>query len=92
MEALTELQITEKLESISGWSYKSDTIQKKFELSDFKEALGFIVRVGLEAELLGHHPNLANVYNQVTISLQTHDVGNKVTEKDFELATRIEAI
>ncbi len=92
MEALTESQIKEELVSLSGWSFKDDMIYKKFEFKDFKEALGFIVRVGVEAELLGHHPNLSNVYNRVTIALQTHDVGNKVTAKDFELATRIEGI
>lgn len=92
MEALNESQIEERLVSLSGWNFENDMISKKFEFSNFKEALGFIVQVGIEAELLEHHPNLSNVYSQVTIALQTHDVGNKVTERDFELATRIEGI
>ena len=92
MEALSKSQIKEKLESLPGWNFEDDMILKEFTFSNFKEALSFILRVGIEAELLGHHPNLSNVYNRVNITLQTHDVGNKVTGKDVELAQRIERI
>ncbi len=92
MKALRESEINKRLESLSRWKFEDDMILKEFTFSDFKEALSFIVRVGIEAELLGHHPNLSNVYSRVTIALQTHDAGNKVTEKDFDLASRIEKI
>ncbi len=92
MEPLKEEKIQEQLSSLDGWIFKDDTITKDFKFEDFKEALTFIVRVGFEAESLGHHPNLTNVYNQVSIALQTHDIGNKVSKKDIELAQRIETI
>ncbi|MBO6536014.1 MAG: 4a-hydroxytetrahydrobiopterin dehydratase [Balneolaceae bacterium] len=92
MEPLKEEKINEHLTSLNGWKYENDSITKDFKFNDFKEALAFIIRVGFEAEELGHHPNLSNVYNQVSIALQTHDIGNKVSEKDIELAQKIEKI
>ncbi|MFV1883646.1 MAG: 4a-hydroxytetrahydrobiopterin dehydratase [Balneola sp.] len=92
MEPLTNQEIEQALTELSGWVHDDDKLWKKFEFKDFREALGFIVRVGLEAETAGHHPNLFNVYNQVSIGLQTHDAGNKVTTKDVELARAIESI
>jgi 4a-hydroxytetrahydrobiopterin dehydratase len=92
MEPLKEEKINEHLTSLNGWKYENDSITKDFKFNDFKEALSFIIRVGFEAEELGHHPNLSNVYNQVSIALQTHDIGNKVSEKDIELAQKIEKI
>jgi 4a-hydroxytetrahydrobiopterin dehydratase len=41
---------------------------------------------------MNHHPKLFNVYNSVQIQLTTHDAGNKVTEKDLNLAKAIETI
>ena len=43
------------------------------------------------ANQLDHHPDWSNVYNKVNITLCTHDEG-KVTEKDTELALRIDLI
>ncbi|GAB5408028.1 MAG: hypothetical protein BalsKO_03930 [Balneolaceae bacterium] len=92
MKPLTEHEIQEELVELTGWKHDDDKIWKKFEFNDFKEALAFIVRVGMEAEAQEHHPNLFNVYNSVSIGLQTHDVGNKVTQKDIALAKAIESI
>ncbi len=92
MNPLSKEEIEKALKQLPDWAHDDDKLWKKFEFSDFKEALAFIVRVGFESESLGHHPNLFNVYNQVTIGLQTHDAENKVTRKDVELATAIEAI
>ena len=47
--------------------------------------------VALLSESLNHHPNWSNVYNRVTIELFTHDV-NGITEFDFVLAERIDAL
>lgn len=92
MEPLSEQEITSALESLDDWKQGADKIKKEFQFENFKEALGFIVRVGFEAEQLGHHPELFNVYNTVKIELSTHDAGGKVTQKDIDLATAIEGI
>lgn len=92
MDPLSKEQIEQELESLDGWSFEDDTITKDFSFSDFKEAMSFMVRVGFEAEALVHHPNWSNVYNSVSITLNTHDADDKVTEKDIKLAKAIEEI
>ena len=51
----------------------------------FSAAFGFMTRVALIAENRDHHPEWFNVYNRVSVDLQTHDAGG-LTELDFELA------
>ena len=60
----------------------------KFE--SFIAAWGFMNQVALIAEKMNHHPNWSNSYNQVHISLSTHDADDTVTgRKDWELAEKI---
>lgn len=87
---LTPDQIKQALADLPGWKHESDALVKQFKFGSFKEALGFIVRLGLEAEAINHHPDLHNVYNRVTLRLNTHDAGGKVTRKDVDLARAIE--
>jgi 4a-hydroxytetrahydrobiopterin dehydratase len=77
-------------ESLPGWSYEEDALVKTFTLEHFSAALAFIVRMGVECEKMSHHPHLTNVWNKVTIRLNTHDSGNKVTQKDIDLAKVIQ--
>ncbi|MDR9419165.1 4a-hydroxytetrahydrobiopterin dehydratase [Gracilimonas sp.] len=91
-QPLSESDINQVLNSLEGWEFNDDKISKEFSFNDFSEALGFIVRVGLEAEKQVHHPELFNVYNTVKISLSTHDAGGKVTQKDVDLAKAIESV
>jgi len=74
------------------WQEENNKLYKKFEFKDFSEALSFMVRVGLEAEKMNHHPLWTNVYNKVEIWLNTHDAGDIITEKDIQLAEKINAI
>ena len=77
--------------SLAGWKPEGDFIHKVFTFKDFKEAIQFMVKVGEIAEELNHHPNWNNVYNKVSIKLSTHDAKG-ITDKDFELARRIEVL
>ncbi len=88
-DPLSDDQIRTALGSLPGWTHEGDALTKTFTLGDFREALAFIVRVGFEAEQRDHHPNLTNVYNRVEIALTTHDAGNRVTQKDVDLAQAI---
>lgn len=87
--SLTKFDIEQELKSLSGWKFENDKIRKEYEFKNFSEALGFIVRIGIEAEKQAHHPELFNVYNTVRIALSTHDAGDKVTQKDIDLAKAI---
>jgi 4a-hydroxytetrahydrobiopterin dehydratase len=91
-QPLSYNELREALSSLEGWEHGDDKIKKEYNFENFSEALGFIVRVGLEAEKQAHHPGLFNVYNTVKIELTTHDAGDKVTQKDVNLAKAIESV
>jgi 4a-hydroxytetrahydrobiopterin dehydratase len=73
-----------------NWITKDNKLEKEFEFKDFIEAFSFLTKVAIAAEKQNHHPEIYNVYNKVKISLQTHDAGNVVTEKDHKLAKAID--
>ena len=85
-------EIVEKLSKLSDWEFTDDQLRKTYLFTNFREAMGFIIRISYEAEQQDHHPEIYNCYNRVKISLNTHDAGNKVTQKDFNLAHAIESI
>lgn len=74
------------------WEEKNNTLYKKFQFNDFSEAFAFMTRVAIEAEKMNHHPVWKNVWNTVEIWLNTHDAGNVITDKDRDLATRIDRL
>lgn len=74
------------------WTEKDGKLEQTFKFKDFSEAFAFMTRVALVAESMQHHPDWSNSYNQVTITLVTHDAGNKITEKDHQLAKAIDKI
>jgi len=67
-------------------------LKKEFSFKDFISAWAFMNKVALLAEKSGHHPDWSNSYNKVTIKLCSHDDGNKVTEKDRNLADLIDKL
>ncbi len=89
-EPLTDEAIQRALESLPGWSLHDNQLQREYKFADFKEAMGFIVQVGLHAEAQNHHPEMFNVYSTLRIALNTHDAGGQVTHKDVDLAKAIE--
>ena len=75
-----------------GWALNTKgQIERTFEWKDFKEALLFVGCVGWLAEKQNHHPDILILWNKVVLSVSTHDAGG-ITEKDFELATAINAL
>ena len=74
------------------WKEEDNKLKRTFKFADFQEAFAFMTRVAFLAEAAQHHPNWSNVYNQVTIELTTHDVGNTVTDKDYSLAKAIDSL
>lgn len=74
------------------WEEKENTLYRKFQFKSFSEAFAFMTRVAFEAEKMDHHPQWTNVYNTVEIWLNTHSAGNIITEKDKNLAKRIDAL
>ncbi|MCX6183375.1 MAG: 4a-hydroxytetrahydrobiopterin dehydratase [Bacteroidetes bacterium] len=70
----------------------NNALEATFKFKNFVEAFGFMTKVALLAEKADHHPDWENSYNTVKIRLSTHSAGQIVTDKDVQLATKIEAL
>ena len=91
MEKLTETERA-ALHELDGWSLVDgrDAIQKTFTFKNFNQAFGWMSRVALLAEQLGHHPEWFNVYSRVEVTLSTHDVGG-LSALDVRMARAMNA-
>lgn len=76
-----------------GWQKVDgrDAITRTFVFGDFVEAFGWMSRVALLAEKMGHHPEWSNVYKTVTVTLTTHDVGG-LSDLDVALADKMDKL
>lgn len=91
MAAFNTAQISLNLKLVPSWLLIGDKISKVFNFPDFKSALKFVNQVGDIAEKLGHHPDISLSWRKVIISTTTHDAKG-LTEKDFELARKIDTL
>ena len=78
------------LARLPGWARAGRAITRTYRFDDFRGALAFVNRVGELAERQQHHPDIDIRYNQVTLSVSTHDAGG-LTERDFRLAAAVDA-
>ena len=76
----------------SGWTHTGRALEREFRFADFTEAFAFMTRVAHVCDELDHHPDWSNSWNIVRVSLTTHSRGSTVTEKDVELAHRVNEI
>jgi 4a-hydroxytetrahydrobiopterin dehydratase len=90
--ALSASEIDAALKTLPDWKREGDAVCAAYKLASFRDAFAFMTRVAFEAEAMNHHPEIANVYNRVSFLLTTHDAGDKVSERDIELAKRISAV
>jgi 4a-hydroxytetrahydrobiopterin dehydratase len=91
MARLSDAEIDERLAGLDGWERSGDAITKDFDNGDFKGSVDFVNRLTPEAEDMNHHPDLEISWKTVTITISTHSEGG-LTDNDFELARRIEAL
>ena len=71
-----------------GWLRDDLGLHRSFTFRDFLEAWAFMNRVAVLAEEHDHHPDWANSYNKVDITLISHDK-KAVTSRDIGLAIAI---
>ncbi len=77
----------------TGWSAEADrdAITKHLKFKNFSQAWAAMSRIALLAETMDHHPEWANVYNRLDITLTTHSTGG-LSELDIKLASKIDQI
>ena len=77
------------LDGRKGWKRRSNRISKSFHFNSFRDTIVFVNRVATLADTHDHHPDIDIRYDNVTITLSTHDAGG-ITEKDLALAEQID--
>ena len=73
------------------WTYEDGWIRRKYKTSGWKATLMVVNTVGHLAEAAWHHPDLTVSYAFVIVKLVNH-AAKGVTDKDFELARKIEEV
>jgi 4a-hydroxytetrahydrobiopterin dehydratase len=75
------------------WALLDDgrRIERTYRFKDFREAWGFVDKVGEIAELEGHHPDVSFGWGYATVSLQTKKIKG-LHENDFIMAAKIDRI
>ncbi|GAA2772923.1 4a-hydroxytetrahydrobiopterin dehydratase [Streptomyces showdoensis] len=90
-QPLSQKEIEDRLRELPGWSLAGDRITRTYRLADHFAATALVVHVASIQQELDHHSDLTLGYNSVVLSVNTHTAGG-VTEKDFALADRVEAV
>ncbi|WP_418316946.1 4a-hydroxytetrahydrobiopterin dehydratase [Piscinibacter sakaiensis] len=87
MSKLQANEAREALARLAEWQHdpQRDAITREFRFADFAEAFGFMSQLALLSERSNHHPEWLNVYNQVRITLTTHDAGG-LSQRDIDWA------
>jgi len=73
------------------WSLDGGAIRRVYRANGWKGSLMAANAIGHLAEAAWHHPELRVTFGRVEVRLNTHEAGG-VTDRDFELASRIEAL
>ncbi|MCG7903846.1 MAG: 4a-hydroxytetrahydrobiopterin dehydratase [Candidatus Thiodiazotropha lotti] len=91
-ETYSDEEIEARLkEALPNWYLEKGWIRRKYKTSGWKATLMVVNRVGHLAEAAFHHPDLTVSYAFVIVKLVTHSAKG-VTNKDFELAGKIEEV
>ena len=89
-QLLSEEEIQQRLGSVPEWKHGEKSIVRQLTFGNFREAVSFLVLIAFDAEEADHHPDVTINYRRLTLSLSTHSEGG-LTEKDFNLAAKIDA-
>jgi 4a-hydroxytetrahydrobiopterin dehydratase len=89
---LSDDEIKTALERLPGWVYADNKISKEFVFADFVGSLAFVNRLLPYFQEADHHPDVHIMYSKVLMELQRFDVGGKVTDRDIQIAKKIDHI
>ena len=79
-------------EKISNqWLLENSKLIRSFKFKNFIITFNFMNEIALVAEEINHHPTWTNSYNQLGVTLWTHDT-NSLSKLDYLLAKRIDKL
>ena len=85
---LTDEEIDRQVGDLPDWTRRGDTLTASFEAPDFPTGIRLVDEVAMEAEEMGHHPDIDIRWRTVSFALSTHSEGG-LTQLDVERAHRI---
>ncbi|UQX03880.1 4a-hydroxytetrahydrobiopterin dehydratase [Streptomyces sp. RerS4] len=91
-EPLSQKEIEDRLRELPGWAYENDRLVRTYRLGGHAAAGALVAHIVAVQEELNHHSDLTLGYNTVRVSVNTHSAGDSVTDSDFALAERVEAL
>jgi 4a-hydroxytetrahydrobiopterin dehydratase len=88
------LNLENELKKIdSEWIVENNKkLKRTFEFKGFLKTMSFVNAVAWESNRIMHHPDMEISFNKCVINITTHDEGNTLTEKDFNLALNIDSL
>ncbi|GAA3954309.1 4a-hydroxytetrahydrobiopterin dehydratase [Streptomyces marokkonensis] len=92
VEPLSQKEIEERLAELPGWSLEDGRLTRSYRLGSHFAATAMVVHIAQTQEELDHHSDLILGYDTVSLAVHTHSAGGAVTEKDVELARRVEGL
>lgn len=90
-EVLTDDQVSTRLAELDGWRGDTRTVAKEFTV-EYDTGIEMVAAIGKAAIELEHRPDLDVRWGRLRVTMTTHTAGDVVTELDFLLIDRIEAI
>ena len=89
---IPEQEVVERLKKeLPQWYLEGKWIRRKFNTDGWPTTLMLVNAIGYLAEAGWHHPDLEVSWGKLWVKLMTH-ASNGVTERDFELARKIEEV
>ena len=79
------------MQAVSHWSKRAQTIVRTYKFDGFLKGIDFVSQIAKKAQKMNHHPDIDIRFDQITLTLTTHDEGG-ITEKDFSLAKQCDEI
>ncbi|MDF1589722.1 MAG: 4a-hydroxytetrahydrobiopterin dehydratase [Gammaproteobacteria bacterium] len=91
-QTYTDDEVEARLKTeLPHWYLENGWIRRKYKTSSWKSTLMVVATVGHLAEAAFHHPDMSLSYAFVIVKLTNH-AAKGITNKDFELAKKIEEV
>jgi 4a-hydroxytetrahydrobiopterin dehydratase len=90
-EVIPAAQLRERLAGLDGWHGDTSGISKDYDVG-YDTAIRIVAGIGAAAMELEHRPDIDIRWDRLRVFMTTHTAGDVVTELDFLLIARIDAI
>ena len=88
MPILSPTEIASFLITEPEWKLDEGKLVRNYTFPNSPSTISFVNWIAELAESSNHHPDIDIRYNQVRLSLVSHDAGG-ITERDIQMALRI---